>query len=219
MVAVTAGRTARKRIADPELGTAYGRWVVVGSVVRKGGQRLVPVLCSCGAQDQPVLRHLGNLVQGFSRSCGCIPRESPQALSHGHARNRRVTAELNTWYLMRRRCTDEFAVDYSLYGGRGIKVCQAWLDDFSVFYADMGPRPSRSHSLERKNNEGDYCPENCVWATPSQQSRNKRNTCWVAWEGAVVSLAEAAEKAGVAYKQAWKMMKRGERFIRVGAPA
>jgi hypothetical protein len=83
----------------------------------------------------------------------------------------------------------------------------------------MGPKPSRSHSLERKNNEGDYCPENCVWATPSQQGRNKRNTCWVAWEGAVVSLAEAAEKAGVAYKQAWKMMKRGERFIRVEAAA
>jgi hypothetical protein len=108
---MTAGRKPPKRIADPAPGTVYGRWVVTGGMVRKSGERLVPVLCSCGAQDRPVLRHLSNLVQGFSRSCGCIPRERPQALSHGHARNGRVTAELNTWYLMRRRCTDESAAD------------------------------------------------------------------------------------------------------------
>ncbi len=212
-------RESHKRIADPEPGTAFGRWVVVGAVVRKGGQRMLPVLCGCGAQSEPVLRHLGNLVQGFSRSCGCIPRENPQALTHGHARNRQVTAELNTWNLMRRRCTDKSAADYQLYGGRGIKVCTAWLESFSAFYADMGAKPSQSHSLERLDNEGNYCPENCIWATPKQQARNKRNTVWVTWDGFVISLAEAAERASIPYKRAWKMMKRGERFIRVGAPA
>jgi len=216
-VAVTA--VPRRQIADPEPGTTFGRWVAAGAVVKRGGARLLPVVCSCGSQSEPVLRHLGNLVRGLSRSCGCIPRDAPQALTHGHARNRQVTAELNTWYLMRRRCLDENVADYPLYGGRGIRVCDTWLENFSAFYADMGPKPSRGHSLERVDNEGDYCPENCIWATLKQQARNKRNTVWVIWNGSTLSLAEAAERAGIPYKRAWKMMKRGEQFVRTEKPA
>jgi len=116
---------------------------------------------------------------------------------------------------MRRRCYFQADPFFESYGGRGIKVCEAWRRSFAVFLQDMGPRPGRGYSIERLNNAGDYEPGNCVWATPKQQARNRRNTVWVQWNGETLALAEAAERAGVNYKRAYALMGRGQQFIRI----
>jgi hypothetical protein len=81
--------------------------------------------------------------------------------------------EYMTWYNLIRRCCDPRSPDFARYGGRGIRVCERWRHDFMAFLADMGPRPSPAHSIDRSDNDGGYDPANCRWATRSQQRRNR----------------------------------------------
>ena len=83
-------------------------------------------------------------------------------------------AEYATWYGMIQRCHDPHHAGFPRYGGRGIKVCAWWRHDFMQFLSDMGLKPGPGYSLDRRNNDGDYSPENCRWATASQQQRNTR---------------------------------------------
>ena len=92
---------------------------------------------------------------------------------HGHAKRGQVSATYVTWQSMIRRCTDPQNIRYALYGGRGITVCPRWRNSFEDFLADMGPRPV-GRSIDRINVDGNYEPNNCRWATDSEQRRNKR---------------------------------------------
>jgi hypothetical protein len=101
---------------------------------------------------------------------------------------------------MKARCYIPTSKDYPNYGGRGIRVCDRWLHDFEVFYADMGPAPSPRHSLDRyPDTNGDYCPENCRWATNIEQQRNKTSNLVIEHEGRSMTLAEWAELLGIHY--------------------
>jgi len=96
---------------------------------------------------------------------------------HGFARRKENGGKAdvyNIWHLMRARCQSPRAAHYQDYGGRGITVCERWDADFAAFYADVGPRPSRNHSIDRINNDGNYEPGNVRWATASEQARNRR---------------------------------------------
>jgi hypothetical protein len=89
---------------------------------------------------------------------------------------RKPSSEYAVWCHIKARCYNPNHVAYAHYGGRGIKVCKRWRDSFKAFLADMGRRPSSKHSIDRIDNDGDYKPDNCRWATPWQQQNNKRGS-------------------------------------------
>ncbi len=118
---------------------------------------------------------------------------------HGHTSGRPgeyATPEYRAWQGMIVRCTFAHRGDFKNYGGRGIKVCDRWLQSFVAFLEDMGPRPEGG-MLDRKDNNGNYCPENCRWTTRQEQNRNKRSNVLVEWNGKSQCLAAWAEELGI----------------------
>ncbi len=107
------------------------------------------------------------------------------------------TSIYNAWSAMVRRCTKPKDAAFKNYGGRGITVCARWLDSFEAFYADMGEKPSKKHSLERIDNSKGYSPDNCKWATQAEQCRNRRGNRWVEFRGQRMILAEFARHIGI----------------------
>lgn len=133
-------------------------------------------ICECG-EKATVAR--ANLVSGRQSSCGCLHQTSPlmgqATLTHGHSRGGTPTAEYKTWQGIIQRCHNPSSSAFHRYGARGITVCDRWRNDFGVFLLDMGNRPSLKHSIDRKNNDLGYSPENCRWATVLQQRHNRRD--------------------------------------------
>jgi hypothetical protein len=97
------------------------------------------------------------------------------AASEEHSGYLKHPIEYGIWSGMKKRCKSDRSIEVKVYKSRGIKVCERWMD-FWNFYEDMGDRPSSFYSLDRINNDGDYCPENCKWSTKSEQQRNKRTS-------------------------------------------
>jgi hypothetical protein len=106
--------------------------------------------------------------------------------------------EYRSWQGMRDRCFNLRCKDYHKYGGRGITVCSEWADSFERFHADMGGRPDGT-SIERRDNSGPYCKDNCYWATPTEQTRNRRNARNVTHGGATMPLIELCRQYGADY--------------------
>ena len=100
-------------------------------------------------------------------------RANERNLKHGHARTPKHSVEYNSWQSMRQRCLNPNYHHYKDYGGRGISICGRWLDSFEAFLADMGGKPSQHHTLDRKNNNGNYNKRNCRWATSKEQASNR----------------------------------------------
>ena len=121
--------------------------------------------CDCGNQARVTGHHLR---KGHTRSCGCI------VTKHGHAKRGHHSGEYRSWASMRLRCTTPSVRGWKYYGGRGIKVCKRW-DDFGNFLADMGPKPTSKHSIDRIDSDGDYGPNNCRWATAIEQWVTRRD--------------------------------------------
>lgn len=148
-------------------GSRFERWTVVSvvSVGRSGSKWLCR--CDCG---QERVRYVASLVRGLSQSCGCLLIEVARArrLKHGKT----GTPAHTSWCAMIYRCTATEGHHWHYYGARGITVCERWRE-FENFLADMGERPEGT-TLDRINNNGNYEPGNCRWATPKQQIANRR---------------------------------------------
>jgi len=137
-------------------------------------------LCDCGNKTIVVG---GNLTSGNTTSCGCV-----EAYNRKNGLNHRIhgmagTVEFHTWSRIRQRCYNTNNLKYPIYGGRGIKVCDRWLESFENFFEDMGYRPDACSSIDRKDNDGDYTPDNCRWSTPLQQANNNRKNRWITHNG------------------------------------
>jgi len=146
------------------------------------------VKCDCGTETPKVWTSIRD-----GKRCGrCTP------VRHGFARRKARRTEYTIWANMIDRCQRAGNQHYDDYGGRGITVCERW-QRFENFLEDMGPRPSASHTIERKNNDVGYELRNCEWSTRARQARNKRTTVWVRYGGKKQCLADACEAAGLSY--------------------
>lgn len=154
-------------------GDRFGRLVVLSRAHKNSPGTYWLCRCDCGTER---IIMGSALKRGRTKSCGCLQRETVRAmlLTHGDSCRGRWAPEYTAWIDMRKRCNDPHHKWYPSYGGRDIAVCPQWVCSYETFLADMGRRPSAGHSLDRINNNGDYTPQNCRWATRSQQQRNKR---------------------------------------------
>ncbi len=139
------------------------------------------------------------------------PRCQCQHRKHGHAKSRRKppSPEYTSWAGMIQRCHNPKSPDFERYGGRGIVVCERWRTSFQSFLADMGPRPSKRHTIERRDGSKGYTPDNCRWATWTEQARNRRGNRLITVGGATRTLAEWAERSGISIFCLWRRLKKG----------
>jgi hypothetical protein len=147
-------------------------------------------LCCCGVRKEVNVSAL--LRPGGTRSCGCLAREAVALRNRTHGLSH--TPEWRAWRNMRQRCYNVKHADWHRYGGRGITVCQEWLQSFEQFLADMGPRPSAAYSLDRIKNDQGYSRANCIWVTKKQQSRNTSSNRLLTFLGRTQTVSAWAEE-------------------------
>ena len=181
-------------------GERFGRIFVVRRFLEISGgagtRQRVKWICVCDCGQEKVIPSK-YLASGGVVSCGCqrIERTGKQNLQHGNARVKTRTATYKAWCGMRHRCTNPRSSMWENYGGRGIGVCERWAD-FKLFLADMGECPA-GHSIERKNVNGDYEPDNCCWIPNGEQAKNKTTTRYVMLNGERMIATDAARRLGV----------------------
>jgi hypothetical protein len=127
-----------------------------------------------------------------------IPPTSPvRRYRHGHKWAGGCSHEYAVWSGMRARCTNPAGPNYAKYGGRGISVCTRWMEDFVHFLGDMGRAPTPQHSIERIDNDGNYEPDNCRWATAKEQANNRRSSRYLTFNGETATLSQWADRIGL----------------------
>lgn len=174
-------------------GQRFGFLTVVGlDGIRTNGASYWRCRCDCGAE--PTVRG-SNLRRGDTKSCGCKKQEFRRAymVTHGLSQS----PEFVAWSNMKSRCLNPKCPGYKRYGGRGIRICDEWLNSFETFFADMGPRPGAEYSIERKDSNGNYEPGNCVWATCDEQARSRRTSVLLTFRGETLSVEEWGRRLNI----------------------
>ena len=185
-------------------GQTFNRLTVIGRGENtKNGKAQWICLCECG-QNSVVTTD--SLKRGHTKSCGCLNKENLRKNTRTHGMS--STPEYEIWKTMKRRCHSETKTA-KYYRDRGIKVCDRWLESFENFYSDMGPRPTANHSIERIDNDGDYCPENCKWGTAKEQNNNTRRNVRMTLNGETKTMAEWSEVLGISQGVIGKRKRKG----------
>jgi hypothetical protein len=166
-------------------------------------------VCDCG---QTTVVSGPVLTRGTTKSCGCLRREVSRRLgsasrTHGHGRNGGSPTH-RTWRGMVKRCADPEDRDWPRYGGRGIRVCARWASAFENFLADMGVRPE-GMTLERRDNDKDYDPDNCFWASRKRQANNRSSNIRATINGETLTVAQWAARLRLRPGLVYKRLQRG----------
>ena len=193
-------------------GQRFGRLVVTGRTkpgYGSGQKSMWLCQCDCGGK---ILVPTDRLSLGQTKSCGCLLKDSARQLGKSNVTHGMTNAsEFRIWAGMINRCENINDPSYYRYGGRGIKVCERWRNSFEDFYADMGPRPTEGHSIDRKDNDGNYEPDNCRWATRREQMNNRSVNVRYEFQGKSLTLAEIARILGVSVATLRSRISRGMR--------
>lgn len=199
-------------------GLRSGRWTVVGHIgmIRP---KFRAWLCRCDCGTERNVKTV-ELTSGRSKSCGC--RKSILIADGGQAKHGQSYApDFQVWKGMIARCHNPKSKDFRNYGGRGITVCDRWRESPQAFFDDMGPRPTPRHSIDRfPDNDGNYEPGNCRWATTKEQASNRRSSRHIEHEGVTRTLSEWAEHVGLRIDTLHQRLGLGWDFARsIGTPA
>jgi hypothetical protein len=193
-------------------GQKFGRLTVL-DLFGKGANRENKWRCICECGNETI-SSAPSLRNGHKKSCGCIQREYASKLRktiHGETVKGKVSSEYGIWSKMKGRCHTISDDRYEDYGGRGIFVCERWRDEengFINFLSDMGRRPSPNKSIERRDNDKGYYKENCYWATPKEQSKNRRSNVWIEYNGERMVMKDWSERLGVDNRLVHRMLKQ-----------
>lgn len=196
-------------------GVKYSRLTVIREVEPKNGE--VRWLCRCDCGNEKVLES-GQLASGKSKSCGCLMLEIRAKGVAGGGENHPL---FRTWRGIKYRCENPGDKSYQRYGGRGIQVCERWSKTGGLrnFIEDMGPKPSPRHSIDRIDNNGNYEPGNCRWASSEEQDNNRRDNIWIEYNGERHTAAQWERIIGLRRKSIYGRLKNGWPLERVLKPS
>ena len=169
-------------------GQKFNRLTAIKFVEMRGKSRQYWLFkCDCGNKK---IISVGNVKSGQIKSCGCLRKK------HGMTKTRTYIS----WQGMKGRCFNKNREKYKDYGARGITVCDRWLgkNGFENFYTDMGERPE-GKTLDRIDNNGNYCPENCRWSSPKEQANNQRSNILITYKGKTKNMKQWSEELGIKY--------------------
>jgi len=185
-------------------GSVYNRLTVIKATDRKTGNKTIyECRCSCG---NTVFTDKYKLFNGHTKSCGCFKLENLSVIKRKHGMTK--TPEHKAWVEMRQRCYNKNNRVFSYYGGRGITVCEAWLNSFESFYSDMNKRPTSKHSIDRIDVNGNYEPRNCRWATPNEQAANRRDTTKYIFNNELMPLSYIANALGLPQQTMHRLVRK-----------
>lgn len=199
-------------------GQTFGRLTVIKMVLRTAqGCTRTHWRCRCVCGNEVTLL-TNRLLNKGTKSCGCLKRDSSRQRHTTHGKSK--LPEFSVWCAMRKRCYNPNNTAYKNYGGRGINVCRQWLgpNGFPAFLSDMGNRPSPQHTIDRIDNDGNYCPDNCRWATRQEQAANNRRNIVISYEGKSMILQDWANYLHLHRCTIERRLAKGWALSRVLAP-
>lgn len=185
-------------------GDKFGRWTAIANPVKVGRIYRVACRCNCGTVRDVIP---ADLCCKRSTNCGCLRREKVGARNKKHGKT--YTREYVVWCGMLARCRNPNHKGYDRYGGRGISVCQRWQNSFKAFMDDMGMPPTPRHTIDRKDNDGDYEPGNCRWATNAENCANTRSNHKITFRGETLCITHWAKRIGISTEALRERLLRG----------
>lgn len=193
------------------IGTKIGLFTIKDVVLMHDGNKSNPranrrkLMCVCDCGNTRFIKR-SDILRYDNPSCGCVTTRK-QLSNPNYVPDKKNMPEFESWRGMIERCTNKNSISYPNYGGKGIKVCEAWMD-FYVFFKDLGERPKGS-TLDRKDVYGDYCKDNCRWATQAEQSRNKSNNVNLLIDGKTMCVADWCQEYNINRTTVLCRLKRG----------